>query len=210
MNLFQTVNISSPGATEQAIEKLSSGGVIAFPTDTVYGIGCLVNNHKAISRLYAIKKRSEEKAIPVLIGKLSQLEDVAEIINQKSRLLSEVFWPGALTIIFIKSGLLPESISRYKTIGIRMPDHKWLRNLMSRVGPLAVTSANLSGEESAKTAEDVSNQLGGKIDLIIDGGSCTGGIPSTVVDCTKDKIRFLRDGAIPYAQIIDIVGDRET
>lgn len=210
MNSTQSIKISTPDALKKSINALSSGGVIAFPTDTVYGIGCLVNNHSAISRLYEIKKRSEEKAIPVLIGEFSQLEEVANFISKKSQLLSEAFWPGALTIVFIKSGNLPESISQYTTIGIRMPDYPWLRELMAQVGPLAVTSANLSGQESAKTSEEVSNQLDGKIDLIIDGGLCKGGVPSTIVDCTKDKIQILREGAIPYSQIMEIAGETGT
>jgi len=209
MNNTKLIKIFTPEVMTIAINALSSGCVIAFPTDTVYGIGCLVNNHSAISRLYEIKNRPEEKAIPVLIGNSSQLEEVVSSISDKSRLLFEAFWPGALTIVFFKSGNLPESLSQYKTIGIRMPDHLWLRELMSQVGPLAVTSANISGLESAKTSNEVLNQLNGKIDMVIDGGLCQGGVPSTVVDCTKDRIRILREGAISRSQILKVMGETE-
>jgi L-threonylcarbamoyladenylate synthase len=175
---------------------LRSGDVIAFATDTVYGVGCLVQDAEAIRRIYAIKERDMLKAIPVLIGNTDQLPLIAREIAPLAQHLANQFWPGALTIILKKVLELPDVLTIYDSVGVRMPDHDWLRNLLASCGPLAVTSANISGEPSLSTASEVLASLNGRIDLLVDGGPCSGGIPSTVVDCTEETPRILRDGAI--------------
>ena len=180
---------------------LSKHGVIAFPTDTVYGIGCLARDTEAIDCIYQIKGREQSKAIPVLIGNLQQLSMVVTEWPQTAQRLIEQFWPGALTLILQRQPTLPANLSPSPTIGVRLPDHPWLRDLIQHTGPLAVTSANLSGYPEARTVEEVSRQLKNTIDLIVDGGECAGGIPSTVVDCTRDPIQILREGAIPVDEI---------
>ena len=192
---------SDPNSSAAALECIQKSGVVAFPTDTVYGIGCAVDNSRAIQKLYEIKERDTLKAIPVLIGDLSQLSDLSPNFNRQAMLLAENFWPGALTVIVEKNSSLPQELTIYPTVGIRMPAHDWLRDLIRQSSPLATTSANISGAASTTTAREVLDQLDGRIELIVDGGACEGGIPSTVVDCSQSKPKILREGGISIDQI---------
>ncbi len=189
-------------AFEEVLNTIRSGGVVALPTDTVYGIACSVTDPKAIQSLYEIKIRESIKAIPVLIADLDQIEQVASRLNEHALKLAKSFWPGALTIIVEKNGALPGNLTIHPTVGIRIPDHDWLRAIMRETGPLAATSANMSGDSSPSSAEQVLVQLEGRIELIIDGGECKGGISSTVVDCSTDEIVILRKGGISSEEIL--------
>ena len=131
-----------------------------------------------------------------MIADLDQIVQVANNLNDYALKLAKSFWPGALTIIVEKNELLPENLTMHMTVGIRIPDYEWLRDLMRKIGPLAATSANISGKDSPSTARQVLAQLDGRIELIIDGGECKGGISSTVVDCSTDEILILREGEI--------------
>jgi L-threonylcarbamoyladenylate synthase len=188
-----------------ALEIIRNGGVVAVPTDTVYGIACAVTHPAAIKQLYAIKERDALKAIPVLVGDLQQVEKLTANFTKQAERLSKELWPGALTIIVPKAEHLPVELSAYDTVGIRMPDHDWLRELMLLSGPLAATSANLSGAPSPATAKEVLAQLDGRIELIVDGGECKGGIPSTVVDCSRPEIKILREGGISPERIYNLL-----
>lgn len=192
---------SNPQSTEIARGILEACGIIAIPTDTVYGIACLVNERESIQRLYAIKERELIKAIPVLIAKLEQISSITASFPSAANTLSQHYWPGALTLIVNKHPDLPLELTSYPTVGIRMPDHDWLRSLMRSCGPLAATSANISGQPSLSTAQEVLDKLSGRIDLLIDGGTCVGGIPSTVIDCTLSPVKVLREGGIPEPAI---------
>lgn len=174
---------------------------MAVPTDTVYGIACSVNNSAAIKSLYQIKIREIIKAIPVLIADLNQLDQITSNLNINAKKLAQTFWPGALTLIVAKNKSLPENLTIYPTVGVRIPDHDWLRAIIREAGPLAATSANISGEASPYSADQVKEQLSGRIELIIDGGDCKGGISSTVVDCSGEEINILREGSITPHQI---------
>jgi len=187
---------NSKTAFQEVLTVIKSGGVVAVPTDTVYGIACSVYDLYAIQSLYKIKIRESIKAIPVLISDLNQIDQVANNLNGNALKLVKAFWPGALTIIVEKNEALPSNLTTHPTVGIRMPDHDWLRTIIRESGPLAATSANISGEASPSTANQVLAQLDGRIELIIDGGECKGGISSTVVDSTKDEITILRNGGI--------------
>lgn len=187
---------SNPQSAKFARDVLQTGGVIAIPTDTVYGIACLVNKRESIRRLYSIKQRELIKAIPVLIGTLEQTSDITSSFPTTAYALSQHFWPGALTLVMNKHPDLPFELTSYPTVGIRMPDHGWLRLLMQSCGPLAATSANISGQPSLSTAQEVLDELTGRVDLLIDGGVCAGGIPSTVIDCTLSPVKVLREGGI--------------
>jgi len=192
---------SNPQSTEIAQGILEACGIIAIPTDTVYGIACLVNKRESIQRLYAIKERDLIKAIPVLIAKLEQIPSITASFPTTANTLSQHFWPGALTLIVNKHPDLPLELTSYPTVGIRMPDHDWLRSLMRSCGPLAATSANISGQPSLTTAQEVLEKLSGRVDLLINGGTCVGGIPSTVIDCTLSPVKVLREGGIPEPAI---------
>ncbi len=195
------ISANSPESIQHALDVLKKGGLVAFPTDTVYGVGALVFDGQAVESLYAAKDRPNEKAIPVLIADAEDMEKVGMDIPDITRRIAARFWPGPLTCIIPKQPTLPQAVSATSTVGVRVPDHPVARALLRAAGPMAVTSANISGQPSPSTAEEVSSQLGGRIGLIIDGGKTPGGIPSTLVDCTNNEIRILREGPISIEEI---------
>ena len=184
-------------ALKAAAEILLRGGVAAIPTDTVYGFAALVHDEKAIERLYRIKERSQNKSIAVLLGDAVQAHEVAHEFPAKARRLAEKYWPGALTIIIRKKAGLPADLTSNDLVGLRIPDHDFTRELIRRTGPLAVTSANISGEPPARSVADFAEELGPQLDIIIDGGPSRGGVPSSVINCDADPAVVLREGAIP-------------
>ncbi|MGD8405649.1 MAG: L-threonylcarbamoyladenylate synthase [Anaerolineales bacterium] len=183
-------------AIPHALEILKHGGLVAFPTDTVYGVGSLAFDANAVESIYAAKDRPAEKAIPILIGGPEDLDKVTGEIPPMAAKLAARFWPGALTLVVPKHPSLPEVVSSMPTVGVRVPDHPAARTLLTAAGPMAVTSANISGQESPKTAEEVSRQLNRRISLILDGGETPGGVPSTVVNCLGIEPVVLREGPI--------------
>jgi L-threonylcarbamoyladenylate synthase len=197
---------SDPNALRYAVDVLRYGGLVAFPTDTVYGVGALAFHHEAVMRLYTVKGRSTDKAIAVLIGREADLADVATALTPAAEKLAAKFWPGSLTLVVPKHPRLPAAVSSLPTVGVRMPDHALARQLLEQTGPMAVTSANLSGEPNALTAAHVLAQLSGRIELILDGGRVPGGVPSTVVDCTAAVPQILREGPVTAADIAAAVG----
>lgn len=192
----EILNANHPVVYRHAVDILKNGGVVAFPTDTVYGLAAWPWREDFVERLYIVKGRSSERAIAVLISHSSELDQVAEALREHARLLAQHFWPGPLTIVVPKRADLPHVLSPYGTIGVRMPNHPVALKLLQSAGPLAVTSANLSGQANTTNAQEVLAQLGGRIDLIIDGGVAPGGVPSTVVDCTGEDLVILRQGPI--------------
>ena len=197
------LSINDPKALAIALDLLADGGVVAFPTDTVYGLGALAFDENAVGQLYDIKKRGMEKAIPLMIGDFSHLERVATGVTSMAEKLARRFWPGPLTIILPRSPSIPDAVTPLLTVGVRIPDFAPTQELLRLSGPLAVTSANLSGQGSPSTAMGVNVQLGGRIPLILDGGVTPGGIPSTVVDCTQDQPVIVREGPISLEQILN-------
>ena len=201
----RVIKTSGIGWLETVVQILGVGGLVAFPTDTVYGLGALVSDPSAIAKLYEVKRRDQTKAIPVLIGDSDDLEKVALDLADYARKLVERFWPGPLTLVVAKHPDLPEILSTTPTIGIRMPGHPDALRLLKAAGPLAVTSANRSGGQNSLTAQQVLEQIGGLIPLILDGGTCPGGSPSTVVDCTGSDPLILREGPINLNQIQTVI-----
>jgi L-threonylcarbamoyladenylate synthase len=185
-----------PDSIRQAVRALRRGAPVAFPTDTVYGLGALAADPAAIGRLYDIKGREETKAIAVLLAGDDQLPQVATDLSPAARALARRFWPGALTLVVPRHPTLPDVLSPLPTVGVRVPDHPAARALLAAAGPLAVTSANLSGAPDCRTALQVGEQLAGRVELILDGGETPGGTPSTVVDTTGESIAILRRGPI--------------
>jgi len=188
-----------------AIEALAQGDLVAFPTDTVYGLGADAFNDQAVRKLYLAKGRSQEKAIPVLVANLEQFVDVIDRTTLLAMRLVEKFWPGPLTIVLQQASDLADAISAHGTVGVRIPDHPIAQELIRAAGPLAVTSANRSGDTEACTAEEIEANMGAQVDLIVDGGRTPGGQPSTVVDCTQDPPRILRVGPISEEEIRSVL-----
>jgi len=178
----------------KAIAILKAGGIIAFPTDTVYGIAAMPFNKKAVRKLYDIKKREKKKPIALLVSSKKFAEKFAASIPLKAKKLMIKYWPGPLTLIFKKRKSIPDFLtSGLPTIGIRMPKNDIALKLIRKAGgALAVTSANISGNKPAISVGQIKKLKG--IDLIIDGGKCRIGIPSSVVFVSEDGIEIIRKG----------------
>jgi len=195
------LSIEDPQAIPTAKHIIQNHGTIAFPTDTIYGVAADAFSLSGIKKIYQAKERPSEKALPVLIGDLSQLRALTPVISDRVRRIVEAFWPGALTVIVPKNPDLPPELSPQPTVGVRMPDLAFTLQLLQETGPLATTSANLSGGPNPTTAQDVLEQLGGRIDLILDGGPTPGPQASTVMDATRPEIKILREGPISESDI---------
>lgn len=195
------IEADSPNALSLALDILKSGGLVAFPTDTVYGLGALAFDGRAIESIYIAKDRPIEKAIPILIADLEDMGKVGMDIPQSAYRLASHFWPGPLTCVIPKKPTLPEAVSATSTVGVRVPDHEVARALLRAAGPMAVTSANISGQDNPSTAEEVLAQLNSRISLIIDGGKTPGGVPSTVVDCSAEELKILREGPVKLEEL---------
>jgi L-threonylcarbamoyladenylate synthase len=201
-----------PQVIHRAQRLLRSGGVVAFPTDTVYGLGAHAFQHEGVAALYAAKNRPTSKAIPILVAQIEDMARVARRVPAVAWQLAEQFWPGGLTLVLPRAEKVPSVVTAGgDTVAIRCPDHSVPLALMNAMGaPLAATSANLSGQASPTTARQVVTQLGGRIPLIIDGGECPGGVASSVVDLSVSPPRLLRAGAIAAGQLRDLLPDLVT
>ena len=191
-----------------AIEALRGGGIVALPTDTVYGIAVALDARDGIPRLFAAKSRPPDRSIALLVADRVQAEALGEL-DTTARALADAFWPGGLTLVVPRReglALPPELTSDARTIGLRVPDHAAPRALAAGVGPLPTTSANRSGEPEARDADAIEAVLGDAIELILDGGPAPGGPASTVVDCTGPRPRVLRVGAVALEAIEAVVG----
>jgi len=198
----QLISVRDPQAIPRALEILRAGGLVAFPTDTVYGLGALAFDQAAIESIYRAKGRPLEKAIPILIADAADLDQVADAIPARARRIAARFWPGPLTLVLAKRADLPAAVSATSTVGVRVPDHEAARALLRAAGPMAVTSANLSGQANPRTMGEVIRQLGGRIPLVLDGGETPGGVPSTLADVTGAEPVILRAGPVTLEQIM--------
>jgi L-threonylcarbamoyladenylate synthase len=192
---------SHPNALKIALQLLRAGEIIAFPTDTVYGVGALAFDATGAQVIYRVKQRPPEKALPILLGDFAQVSQVAAEVTPLARKLAAAFLPGALTIILPKHPKLPREVSALDTIGVRVPNHAFARALLRAAGAMAVSSANLSGADNPQDAKQVYAQLNGSLPLILDGGRARGSVPSTVVDCCGTKPIVLREGPVSFAEI---------
>lgn len=206
----KVIQASSESAIHHAVEVLKVGGLIAFPTDTVYGVAALPWDVDAVARLYVAKQRSRSLPIPLLLSDADQLYRVATLVPEFVP-LTERFWPGGLTLVLPKTEIVPDVVSPEPTVAVRVPDLALARELIRGAGGvLAVTSANISGQPSPVTAAEVEGQLGGRIDLIIDGGACPGGVPSSLLDCTASPPKLLRRGAVSKESLRAAIGSIAT
>ncbi len=194
---------SDPAVCQSAGEILKNGGIVAFPTDTVYGLGAVYTDEKAVEKIFAAKGRDEGKPLSILISDIEQVRELASFIPEGAEALMRRFWPGALTLIFRKSKKVPGCVvAGGDTVGIRMPADETALSIIRAAGaPLAAPSANTSGKRSSVTAEDVEEDLNGRIDMIIDGGACNIGVSSTVLDMTGEELKILREGTVTAEMI---------
>jgi L-threonylcarbamoyladenylate synthase len=192
----------------EAAEALRRGGIVALPTDTVYGIAVALDTPGGIEALFAAKRRPTEKGVMLLLADAAQGPTIGEW-PAAAAALAGAFWPGGLTVIVPQREDVPLPAALTggaPTIGLRAPDHPAPRALAAAVGPLPTTSANVSGLPEASTAEEIVAQLGDAIELVLDGGPAHGGPASTVVDCTVEPPRILRQGAVSRAAIERALG----
>lgn len=191
-----------------AVRLLRAGKVIAFPTDTVYGVGANGLSEPAIEQLFIVKDRPQNKAIPYLLAKADDMRMVAREIPPAAKMLAEKFWPGALTLVIPANERVPRVlIAAGETIAVRVPNHRLTRTLIEELrAPLAATSANISGGSNPANAQDVFAQLNGRLPLILDGGATPGNIASTVVDVTTNPPTIRRVGVIGVEEIQKVIG----
>lgn len=210
----ETIHTGCGDALRRAVEMLKSGGLVAFPTDTVYGLAVFPWDMEAVARLYAAKQRPLDRPIPLLLSDADQIERVATLLPQFERQVRRLiarFWPGGLTLVLPKTAIVPDAISHGPTVAARVPDLPLARALIRDAGGvLAVTSANLSGQPSPITAQEVEAQLGGRIELILDGGPCRGGVPSSLLDCTLSPPLLLRRGAVSKKDLQRVIGSLQS
>jgi len=187
----------------QAARVLQSGGVIGYPTETVYGIGCNAFDAEAVNRIIQLKQRDRSKAMILIAADLLQISDLVESIPESAERLMENFWPGPLTMVFKSSQFLKDfAFRKSKTIAVRIPDCAICLSLLKACDfPIVSTSANRSGQPDATTADELISTFGTDLDLIIDGGRTPSKAPSTVVDLTKNPPRILREGIISVLEI---------
>ncbi len=193
----------------RASDILRSGGLVAIPTETVYGLGANALDKDACLKIFAAKGRPADNPLIVHIAHISQLYEIVDEINENAKKLMDAFWPGPLTIVMKKSDNIPFEVSAgLDTVAVRMPSHKVAHNLLDICKiPIAAPSANTSGKPSPTTARHVIDDMNGKIDAVLDGGSCDVGLESTVIDVTEKIPKLLRPGGVTYEQLCEVLGE---
>ena len=205
----QMLPATSPQAIERAAAALLGGKVIAFPTDTVYGVGAHALQPEAVAHLYAVKDRPVSLAIPLLLPGAGALESVCDPVPSLAWQLAERFWPGALSLVLPRARAVPDIVTAGgSTVAVRVPDHDLVRFLCRQLdAPLAATSANRHGQPPLVTAEQVMAALGNLLSLVLDGGPAPGGTPSTVLDLTVSPPAIVRPGPITAADLRPYLGE---
>ena len=192
---------------EEAAKIIKRGGIVIFPTETVYGIGANALNENAVKRIYEIKKRDFSKPISLLVSDFDMIEKVAKDITDIEYKIMKAFFPGPLTIILKKKDIIPDIVTAGSdTVGIRMPEGDTARELVKLAGvPIATPSANISGKKSGTNIKDIMNDFDGKVDLYIDGGESKLGIASTIVKIVDGKVHMVREGSISKEEIDSVL-----
>jgi L-threonylcarbamoyladenylate synthase len=190
-----------------ASDAVRRGEVVVIPTDTVYGVGADAFDRKAVRAVLAAKGRGRDMPPPVLVASPRVLDGLATDIPAYARALVDAFWPGGLTLVCQAQPSLDWELAEDGTVAVRMPLHRTALALLDRTGPMAVTSANLTGQPAATTCDEAEEQLGESVSVYLDGGPCTGGLASTIVDVTGSLPRLLRAGAVPLERLLGVVPD---
>lgn len=191
----------------KALESLRGGGLVAYPTDTVYGVGADATNVRAVRHVFRVKSRPLTMALPILVSDIHMMHAATEELPPSAIRLALRFWPGALTMVVKKSPLIPAIVTASApTVAIRIPDHPTPRALAKGIGaPLVGTSANRSGQPSVTTASAVTAQIGEDVDVVI-SGRCKGGIESTIIDLTQQPPKILRQGPVTKEALEEVIG----
>ncbi|MGC8611039.1 MAG: L-threonylcarbamoyladenylate synthase [Athalassotoga sp.] len=205
--MAKILSSKDPQTLKVASDILKDGGIIVFPTETVYGVGAILDNENSIKRIYEIKGRDFKKPLLIHISKMAYAFDLSRYVPDKASDLMKTFWPGPLSIILEASCAVPRSAISYGyTVGLRMPSNKFFKDLGDLVGPIAATSANLSGQKDPLTCGDAYNYLKDSVDLYVDDGPVEKGLPSTVIDMTANPPKILRIGAVSVEEIEKVIG----
>jgi L-threonylcarbamoyladenylate synthase len=195
---------------EAAVECVRRGEIVVLPTDTVYGVGADAFSPPAVAALLRAKGRGRDMPVPVLVGSLQTLDGIATRVSRQARDLVEAFWPGALTVVCHQQPSLVWDLGDTRgTVAVRMPLHPVAIELLTAVGPMAVSSANVSGGPPATTVAEAHDQLGESVAVYLDAGPCGDPLPSTIVDVTSETPQVLREGAITLDQLREVIPDVE-
>ncbi|MGD1702358.1 L-threonylcarbamoyladenylate synthase [Dapis sp. BLCC M229] len=207
--MTQILPTDSEMAIAKAVDLLQQKDVVVFPTDTIYGIGASIASESGIKKIFEVKSRSPDKPLIIYVADFEQLQQVTQEIPESTIESLRKIWPGAMSGIFPKTEIVPSFVTSGKdTVAVRIPNHQLCLELVRRVGhPLAVTSANVSGMETQKTAPEVAAQLGERVPLVLDGGPNPEQQPSTLVDFTELPARLLREGAWSFSKLCQAIPD---
>jgi L-threonylcarbamoyladenylate synthase len=201
--MARIVRADAEGALAEAVDVLRGGGVVAYPSDTVYGLGAAAGDERAVERVFAVKDRDTEKALSLLLADAADLAPLCAQVPFLARVFAQHYWPGPLTLVLRRSPAFQSAaVAGGDTVAVRVPDHPFLRELIRALGePITGTSANRSGRPACRSAEEAEQELGDAVDLIIDGGPSGEGPESTVVSLTGSLPTVLREGAIPRVDV---------
>ena len=207
MNPFMETRKYTMEETEQAASMLRKGGLVAVPTETVYGIAASAEDGVAVQMIYDLKDRDYDKPVSVLVTGMDMVEKYCQNIPPVAYRLAEKYWPGPLTMILEDKEVVPAMVTADTgTLGVRCPDHPLTLAIIEKAGvPLAAPSANPSGDEPAKTAQEVLDYCNRKIEGVVDGGPCAMGVASTILDLTEEEPKVLREGGIPAGELLAFV-----
>lgn len=197
------------GAIHAAADAVKRGELVIFPTETVYGLAADALNEDAVRRVFEVKGRIENHPLPVQVAGIDELEQVTSTISNKVKLLADTFWPGPMTLVLPKSETVSDLVTGGRgSVGVRVPDHPVALALLSELGsPIVASSANLSGNPSAKSADEALADLSYKVSIVLDCGPSDIGVASTVIDMCVDPPRILRRGVISADELREIIGE---
>jgi len=189
-------------AVKEAARTVRSGGLIIYPTDTVYGLGCDPFNVRAVRRVFEVKGREAKRPLPVLASSLEEILRIA-VLDEEALRLARSFWPGPLTLVVPRKPVLPDVVTcGLPSVGVRVPRHEFALEVIRACGGLLVgTSANRSGRPAPRTAQEAISELGDRVDLVIDAGPAPLGMPSTVLDLTGPEPKVIRVGGLPLERL---------
>ena len=198
---------SRTAGIKAAVDAVKAGQLVVLPTDTLYGLGCDAFNNEAVANLLATKHRGPDMPVPVLVGSWDTIQGLVQYYSPQAKTLVEAFWPGGLSIIVPQAPSLPWNLGDTRgTVMLRMPLHPVAIELLRETGPMAVSSANISGHQPPSTVTEARQQLNQNVSIYLDGGECAIGKPSSIIDISGERPKLLREGAISAERIGEVLG----